>query len=264
MSYGGSSKSEICFKFYAPRVSRLEIVTTAERPELHDQFPDAFHAAWPELIFHDEVAKEYVGQVAKRFALYDVMVVEDGKLIAGGWGVPFAWSGAVGELPSGYDDALVLSISMNNEGTSPNTLSLMAIAVRPDHQGQGLAGVVISELRDRAVASGLTHVIAPVRPTMKAKYPLTTMEDFSKWLRADGLHLDPWIRTHQLLGARILSAASRSMVIVGTVSEWEEWTGMVFPQSGKYVVPDALDLVTIELGANIGTYIEPNLWMQHV
>lgn len=89
------------------------------------------------------------------------------------------------------------------------------------------------------------------------------MERFAKWRRSDGAHLDPWIRIHERIGARILTPASRSMVITGSVSEWENWTGTVFPDSGTYVVPDALDLVEIDREADIGTYIEPNLWMQH-
>ena len=53
------------------------------------------------------------------------------------------------------------------------------------------------------------------------------------------------------------------MVITGTVAEWEEWTGMAFPESGPYV-PDALDLVDIDQEQNCGTYEETNLWMQHL
>jgi hypothetical protein len=53
------------------------------------------------------------------------------------------------------------------------------------------------------------------------------------------------------------------MVISGSVEDWEQWTGMRFPDSGQYVVPDALDLVVIDRDANVGTYVEPNLWMQH-
>jgi len=33
--------------------------------------------------------------------------------------------------------------------------------------------------------------------------------------------LDPWLRTHQRLGAAILGPAPRSMLITGTVCEWE-------------------------------------------
>jgi hypothetical protein len=54
------------------------------------------------------------------------------------------------------------------------------------------------------------------------------------------------------------------MVITGTVAEWEEWTGMAFPESGPYIVSDALDPVDIDQEQNRGTYKETNLWMQHL
>lgn len=40
-------------------------------------------------------------------------------------------------------------------------------------------------------------MIAPVRPVLKSRYPLTPMKNFARWTREDGLHIDPWIRTHQ-------------------------------------------------------------------
>jgi hypothetical protein len=54
------------------------------------------------------------------------------------------------------------------------------------------------------------------------------------------------------------------MIITGTVTEWEQWTGMAFPESGRYVVPDALDLVDISREKDRGTYAETNLWMSHL
>ncbi len=54
------------------------------------------------------------------------------------------------------------------------------------------------------------------------------------------------------------------MVISGTVGEWEQWTGMAFPESGRYVVPEALDLVEIDREQDTGRYREPNLWMRHL
>jgi len=89
------------------------------------------------------------------------------------------------------------------------------------------------------------------------------MARFATWRRPDGLSLDPWIRTHERLGASILGPASRSMVITGTVAEWEGWTAMAFPETGLYVVPDALGLVDIDRDADRGTYVEENLWMRH-
>jgi hypothetical protein len=38
---------------------------------------------------------------------------------------------------------------------------------------------------------------------------------------------------------------------------------MVFPETGQYVVPDALDLVAIDREQDRGTYAETNLWMRH-
>jgi hypothetical protein len=81
---------------------------------------------------------------------------------------------------------------------------------------------------------------------------------------SDGLHIDPWIRTHQRLGASILASAPRSMTITGTVPEWEDWAAMAFPETGQYVVADALDLVTIDRERDQGAYAETNLWMRHV
>lgn len=65
------------------------------------------------------------------------------------------------------------------------------------------------------------------------------------------------------MGATVLGTAHRSMTITGTVAEWETWTGMVFPETGQYVVPDALGLVDIDRDTDTGTYLEDNLWVQH-
>ncbi|CAM5233131.1 MULTISPECIES: hypothetical protein [Streptomyces] len=62
-------------------------------------------------------------------------------------------------------------------------------------------------------------MVAPVRPTVKARYPLAPIETYMRWRREDGSALDPWIRTHQRLGATLVSAAPESQVMTGTVAE---------------------------------------------
>lgn len=242
----------------------IEIFTSADRPDLEDQARAAFTGGWPEFVFHDPVAAEYSGRVAAYFSRFDLMLVEDGEVIAGGWGVPLRWDATVATVPDGYDGALVEAVNGHEASIEPDTLSVMAAAVRPDRAATGLAGRVLTALRERAKEAGLSRVIAPVRPTLKTRYPLTAMADFARWTRPDGLHLDPWIRTHQRLGATVLAPAARSMVITGTVAEWEDWTKMAFPQSGSYVVPDALDLVEIDREQDQGIYTETNLWMRHL
>ena len=53
------------------------------------------------------------------------------------------------------------------------------------------------------------------------------------------------------------------MTVKGTIAQWEEWTGLVFPESGDYVVRGALEPVRIDREADLGTYVEPNVWMLH-
>lgn len=252
----------------------FEVVTTSARPDLEDETRAAFRQNWPEFIFHDPISNEHVSRVEQYFPGYDILLLDDGEVVAGAWGVPLRWDGAIPGLPAnGYDGAMVAAVrgyederrdAAASDAAPADTLCIMAASVRRDRQGGGLAGRVLSALRDRATDAGLQRVIAPVRPLLKVRYPLTSMEAFARWDRGDGLHLDPWIRTHQRLGATILGPAADSMVIKGTLAEWEKWTGMAFPDTGRYVVPDALDVVEIDREADRGTYREPNLWMRHL
>lgn len=239
------------------------IITTSERPDLAEQDSAALLADWPEFILHDRCAPELMGRAWECFPEFDVRLLEDGAVAAGGWAVPLRWNGVAGDLPDGYDGALTSALAGHRTAAAPDTMCVMATAVRPDRQRAGLAGQVITALRDRAAQAGLRLVIAPVRPTLKSRYPLTSMTDFARWARGDGLHMDPWIRTHQRLGAEILCLAPRSMIVTGTVAEWQGWTGMTFPQTGRYVVPGALDLVEIDTERDHGSYVETNLWMRH-
>ena len=99
-----------------------------------------------------------------------------------------------------------------------------------------------------AKAHGLDRLIAPVRPTWKERYPLTPIENYVLWRREDGFHYDPWIRTHERLGAEILSPAPKSMTVIASRGAWEEWTALQFPEDGDYVVPGALVPVRFEGG----------------
>jgi GNAT superfamily N-acetyltransferase len=241
---------------------RAQIITTADRPDLDEQGTAALLAGWPEFILHDR-GTALMHRAWQYFPGYDVRLLEDGVITAGGWAVPLRWSGEPADLPSGYDGALTAATSEHERGCQPDTLCVMAVAVRPDRQRAGLAGEVITALRSRARDAGLRRIIVPVRPTLKAQYPLTPMATFAGWTRADGSHLDPWIRTHQRLGALILCPAPRSMIVTGTIGQWQDWTGMAFPETGDYVVPGALDLVHIDTARDLGCYEETNLWVRH-
>lgn len=242
-------------------------------------------AGWPEFIFHDEQTDRYQGRVRELFAGWEWLLLDSatdsaidsaidsaeidggetrgGGMVAAGWGVPLRWSGEVDDLPGGYTDSLARALRGYDAGEAPDTLAILAAQVRPDRQGTGLAGRLLTRLCDQALGSGLSRVICPVRPTHKSRYPLTPIERYARWTRGDGTPLDPWLRTHVRLGARILAAAPASQTITGTVARWQEWTGLTFPDSGDYVIPDGLSVLHIDSGADRGSYTEPNVWVRH-
>lgn len=241
-----------------------KIIRTDSRDWPDARMKELFSEGFPEFITADRLVKEYVGRVGAWFADWNLTLVDDRDVpVASGWGVPIRWDGLTGTLPSGYTDSLVRAVEGREQGVAPDTLVICGAIVAPSLKGRGLAAEILMALRDRAREAGLARVVAPVRPTTKARYPLTPIETFMKWSREDGTSLDPWIRTHQRLGARILAAAPASQTMSGTVTEWEGWTGTVFPESGDYVIPDGLALLRIDRSTGQGVYREPNVWMRH-
>jgi hypothetical protein len=65
------------------------------------------------------------------------------------------------------------------------------------------------------------------------------------------------------MGGEITAPIPESMRITGTVADWEDWTGMAFPESGEYVFPAGLSTVSINRQGDLGSYWEPNVWIVH-
>jgi GNAT superfamily N-acetyltransferase len=216
-------------------------------------------------MLHDEIANRYWERLYENFAAFQVAVCDEaGRVVALGNTIPVSWDGtAEGLSEGGFDAALEGGVPDLEEGRRPDVLSALAAVVARDHRGRGLSVTVLNAMKSVAADHRLGALIAPVRPTLKERYPLTPMERYFRWERPDGLPLDPWFRVHRRLGAEFVRVAPRSMVITGTISEWEEWTGMRFPESDAYVVPGALQPVVMDLERDLGTYEEPNVWMRH-
>jgi hypothetical protein len=241
---------------------------TAERSDARsrrdDELEPLFGGAFPAFITADQVAKKYIGRVREWFPDLNIILIdEDDVPVATGWGVPIRWNGQVADLPAGYTDTLRRAVESRERGDTPDTLVICGGIVSRDRRGQGLAGELIATLRDLAPAAGLNRVTAPVRPTLKRQYPLTPIETFARWTRPDGAPLDPWLRTHWRLGGQIIATAPRSQTMTGTVEDWQSWTGMPFPSTGEYVIPDGLSTLRMDRETDFGTYTEPNVWVQH-
>jgi len=237
--------------------------TMAERPDLRARARDLTRM-WPRFMHHDPVCNTFFGRVRDEFAHLQFLAWDDelDELAAEGNVVPAAWDGQPETLPSGGLDA-VLDASFAEDAPMPNVLCALQIVISSGYQGRGLSLRMIERMAELGRLHGFASLIAPVRPSLKHRYPLADIERYVGWRRPDGTHLDPWLRTHERFGGEILKVAPRSMVIPGTVAEWEGWTEMVFPETGTYVVPGALVPVEIDVERDYGLYVEPNVWMLH-
>ena len=214
----------------------------------------SFHAlrrAWAEFLLHDPLSNTHWNRLYTERADFQFALVDDGRVLAEGNSIP------VPEFPPAWRDAFPLGF----DGREPVMLCALSILVDPDLHGRGLSRVMLEHMRSLAVPFGT--LVAPVRPTLKERYPLTPIERYARWRRDDGFLFDPWLRTHERLGGELLHAAADAMWIEGSVAEWEQWAAMAFPETGDYVVPGALVPVAIDRGRDVGVYREPCVWMRH-
>ncbi|MFJ8085995.1 GNAT family N-acetyltransferase [Streptomyces sp. NPDC096205] len=242
----------------------LKVERADAREWQEEQLAELFSEGFPAFITADRVVKRYIGRVREYFAEFELILVDERDMpVAAGWGVPLRWDGTVDGLPGGYTDALVRAVEGREQGLEPDTLVICGAVVHPSLRGRGLAGETLMALRRTAREAGLGKVVAPVRPTSKEQFPLMPIEDFMRWRRTDDTHVDPWIRTHERLGAQLLAPAPESQIMTGTVAEWKEWTGLDLPLTAEYVIPGGLSVLRLDKAADHGVYREPHVWMRH-
>jgi GNAT superfamily N-acetyltransferase len=230
----------------------LAVVTHAEHPELRGTLP----RIWPEFMSHDPVVETFWPRLYEVYPDFQMWLVDtDAKETIGyACTLPVRWDGV--PQPRGVDWAM-----SNGAAGEPTTLCAIVAGVVSARRGRGLGGVILGRMVGLAAAHGFDCVIAPVRPSRKENYPLIPIESYVRWRREDGYMYDPWLRTHERMGAELLEIAPRSLIVTGSREEWEEWTDLQYPEDGDYIVPGALVPVRFEDGR--GTYAEPNVWMRH-
>jgi GNAT superfamily N-acetyltransferase len=237
----------------------LRLVRYADAPDLQAiRYEVLSQVTFPEYLQNNVPGNKYWGRLYDDFPDFQLALVDGHELVAELHSVPTPWDGSDADLPAGWDEGFLRAFE---SGREPDVLCALAISVRPDRQGQGLAVRMLQEMRAAARSGGLRELIAPVRPTLKARYPLIPIERYADWRREDGEHFDPWIRVHERIGGEILAVAPESMVMDCPVSDWEEWTGMRFPGDGDYVVPEMLAPLYVRDGR--GRHVEPNVWLRH-
>jgi hypothetical protein len=238
----------------------IEVFTAEERPDLWERSRSLFTTAWPEYNMHGNHTATYFGTLYPKHAQFQILLYDAGQdsIVGRGRTIPFRWDGTLEDLPAGMDAVGYRAI---DDPRPPTALSALAAEVAEDRQRTGLSTLIIESMAAAAKRGGLAPLVAPVRPSWKDRYPLIAIERYARWVRADGLPFDPWLRVHVRLGATFLRTEPKSLEIEAPVDAWEEWTGMAFPEDGEYVFPAGLAPLTVRDG--VGSYWEPNIWMRH-
>ena len=238
--------------------------TAAERPDLWERGIESAEV-WPEYNLHGDVLNQWWGLLDQELADLQFVLHDDetDTVVAEGHTAAFAWDGADASLPDGIDRAIELAFRGHRAGKPVDTLCALAAESPRGGRRRGLAVEILGAMRSLAQRHGLRHLVAPVRPSWKERYPITPIEEYVTWRRADGQLLDPWMRVHERLGARVSTPLPESLLITGTVAEWESWTGLPLPADGDFVFPEGLAPLHVDRTADRCTYWEPNVWMVH-
>ena len=246
--------------------NRFRVISPNDLTDYRSRAGELAEASWPEFMLNDPIAGEHWHELFDRFNEYQFALfdTETKRMAAMGNSLPFFWDQPLEALPEGgWDWVLMKAVEDHKQGIKPNIQSAIQINIHPDYRSQGLSSKMVHAMRGIGQAQGFKYLVAPVRPTEKSKYPLISIDDYIKWTNSENLPFDAWLRVHARLGARILKPCHEAMTIQGTRAEWEQWTGMKFPQSGQYVISGALNPMEMNVENDQGVYIEPNVWMVH-
>lgn len=238
-----------------------QVSTLAQRMDFIDRLAALDNKSWPVFLQNSDAQSwhHFYDQLSESVLL----LISGERLIAAGFTVVIDWNGSEQDLPVSIESVLQRGLTLKAQQADGNTLVPIGALVDSSVQGQGVSSLVLQEMKRFARQQGLSHLVVPVRPTFKAKYPLQTIESYTTWRREDGFLFDPWLRVHEKLNAKVISISDQTLSVVGTIEQWQQWTGMHFAESGRYIVPGALSAVEVDISRNIGCYREPNVWMQH-
>jgi len=202
-----------------------DLISSDENWRIVDEVGEPF-------LLNDSVANVYFGGFTS-LPDYQFMLYDGETVVATCNSIPLTWNLEDRTLSDAAGLGARMGSELKDRGATPNhplrafDHSRAQLSRQRDQQ----AGSRGHESHCRAAR--LERTVAPVRPSLKALirdgvgalHPRT---------REDGTQtFDPWLRTHRRVGARIVKNCAALDVIPGTVAQWEDWTGMKFPESGE-------------------------------
>ena len=247
------------------RADMLTMHTAAERPDLWERGIESADV-WPEYNLHGDVLNQWWGLLDQELADLQFVLHDDetDTVVAEGHTAAFAWDGDDASLPDGIDRAIEVAFRDHRAGTPVDTLCALAAESPRDGRRRGLAVEILGAMRTLAERHGLRHLVAPVRPSWKERYPITPIEEYVAWRRDDGQLLDPWMRVHERLGARVSTPLPRVAAHHRAPSRsGSPGPGCRCRPTATSSSPRGWPPLHVDRGADRCTYWEPNVWMVH-
>ncbi|HHF7364949.1 TPA: GNAT family N-acetyltransferase [Legionella bozemanae] len=243
-----------------PDSGNVQIICGKEQLNLLDKVSALRKRVWPDFL---RLADEIVFKMYELYPDFQISLLDDNKELIGiANSIPLIWEKPLFALSDeGVSWVVNTGLYEKYPIESTNLLCAISITVSDTHRNKGLSKMLLQYLKNSAWKRNFISLVIPVRPSLKSIYPLIPIDEYVMWQNKDGLIFDPWIKTHLNLGARIVKICHRSACVTASSSQWEEWAGMHFPGDGDYVVKDAL--APVKFVNDIGTYVEPNLWVYY-
>ena len=240
----------------------LQIKHLANFPELQDEFQSLVDNNWDTIGTLDDVGWNHWFDLIEKNPEYQFGVYVDGKLAGVGNCTPIWDEANIESLPDkGWQWAIRNSIK-ERKGT-PTFVSAISATISKDFRGMKISQVILGEFKNLARQYGAKALVAPVRLTLKSKYPLIPMENYIEWKREDGSHFDPWLRVHLGVGGEIKKVSKSAMIITRSVSEWKKIMNKDIQSSGQYLMDGAHCPIEIDMAKDIGVYEEDGVWVLH-
>lgn len=237
----------------------------ADEPALVESAVAFITQYWPRYLMEGESSKDAADRLPTDFAEYQLMFLDEADQVAAvGLTIPVSVPAGDGFTGGdGWDAAVERGCSDIDSGREPRSLIALSATVRPDLRRGGTGQTFIEAAKAMGRERGLDALLAPVRPAGKQRYPLLPMAAYLDMRTEDGSRYDAWVRSHEQLGATVLHIAEQSMIVREPLATWSEWTSLVFPVSGSYVIESGLVPLEVDVELDVGTYTEPNVWVRH-
>ncbi|MEZ5929899.1 MAG: hypothetical protein R3C55_15640 [Parvularculaceae bacterium] len=239
----------------------LIVKTFAEDPSLVGRLGELEDDSFPAFLNEEPTWLSNQTEILTRFSDFHFFILDSdtGEAAAVNVNVPLCWDKMPSDLPT-YNGLLERCLVESRAGKHPTALVGILGAVAPKYQGHGISNLLLTATSKILHEHAISSYLSPVRPSNKQLYPNFSFDEFLSWRTDDGDLVDPWLNHFIRIGAQRLGVAYDAITMTAPLTKWTEWTGMLFPVTGDYVIPGGHRLLRVDREKGVATYAEDHLW----